>query len=143
MRATILLIDEDAPTREILRTVLEGAGFQVIETGDATDGVRLADRCQPAAVVTEYMIPFGGGGRCVVEELRGGPLTAEIPTVVFTTSDLVEVRERVRLAGAEFIAKPAAPGVVVECIRRLTRPPVPPARHAVRRWRPSRDVQYR
>jgi CheY-like chemotaxis protein len=119
MSGAVLLIDGDCDTREILRALLTWKGHQVLESESADDGVRLADNEQPGVIITEYLIPPGRRGRCVVEELRLNPRTAPIPTIVFTSNRSPESRYRVEAAGALFLGKPASPLTVLEAIRRL------------------------
>jgi two-component system, OmpR family, phosphate regulon response regulator PhoB len=119
MSGAVLLIDGDGDTREILRALLTWKGHRVLESESADDGLRLANDDPPGVVVTEYLIPPGRRGRCVVEELRQNPRTASIPTIVFTSNRSAESRYRVEAAGALYLGKPASPLTVLEAIRRL------------------------
>lgn len=131
---TVLLIDRDSDTREILELVLGAAGYRVIHAVEATAGLLLARTSEPAVVVTEFMVD----NRCVVEELRGDALTATVPCVVLTTSVFPETRKRVLEATAMFVAKPTTPRRVAELVALMATsgavaPRMDPATPA-RRW---------
>jgi CheY-like chemotaxis protein len=119
MTVPILLIDDDPDTRDILRALLEWKHYHVVECSSAEEGLRAAKEGRPAVVVTEFLIPALGHGRCFVEELRQDPLTADLPAIVFTSNRLPEAAHRIRLAGAEFVAKPGSPRAVLRVIERL------------------------
>ena len=55
---TVLLIDDDASVRELLRATLELDGFTVVgEASNGPDGALLAGRLQPALVVLDQLMP--------------------------------------------------------------------------------------
>ena len=60
-RKTILLIDNDASTRELLRLHLGNAGYQTLEAEDAMDGGRLLVEHAPDLVILEANLPFLSG----------------------------------------------------------------------------------
>lgn len=119
MAGVVLLIDDDFYTRDILRTLLVWKGLRVLECDNADQGLRLAEAERPNVIVTEFMIPARGEGRCVVEELRDRTDTAEIPALVFTVNALPEVRDRVTATGASYLQKPADSRAVLNIIERL------------------------
>lgn len=124
--ATILLIDGDSDTREILQVLLRWRGYDVFAAADAAAGLRLAHTHQPDVVVTEFLIP-PASGNCVIEELRRMPGTAAIPAIVLTSNVVPEVQQRVQRAGGVFAAKPLPPTRVlqlVELVRSSPRAPV-------------------
>jgi len=60
-RKTILVIDNDASTRELLRLHLGNAGYQTLEAEDAMDGGRLLVEHAPDLVILEANLPFLSG----------------------------------------------------------------------------------
>ena len=59
--ARILVVDEDATTRRVLRALLEDAGHEVVEAEDGRAGLRAMGRDVPALVITElYMDEMDG-----------------------------------------------------------------------------------
>jgi DNA-binding response OmpR family regulator len=60
-RQTILLIDDDASTRELLKLHLGNAGYLTIEAADAVAGGRLLVEHAPDLVILEANLPFLSG----------------------------------------------------------------------------------
>lgn len=57
MKSKILVIDDDATTREILRAVLEPHGYEVIVAADGISGVAAASSEKPDLVITDGLLP--------------------------------------------------------------------------------------
>ena len=57
MKSKILVIDDDATTREILRAVLEKDGYEVIVAADGISGVAAASSEKPDLVITDGLLP--------------------------------------------------------------------------------------
>jgi CheY-like chemotaxis protein len=52
-RCSVLIVDESADSREVLRTVLEHRGIRTLEAGGAREGLDLARRHQPDLIVLD------------------------------------------------------------------------------------------
>ena len=99
----ILVVEDDAPTREFIAEMLSKHGY-IVST--ATDGAKA--RAQVAAslpelVVLDLILP-GVSGFQLLAEWRGNSRTADLPVFVLTSKDLtVEERDYLRAnAGALF-----------------------------------------
>ena len=68
----VLVADEVASNRELLRSYLEPHGFPVIEAADGPQAVELAARRRPGLVLTEIQLP-GLGAREFARRIRGEP----------------------------------------------------------------------
>lgn len=53
----VLVVDDDAVLRKVVRAVLEADGFRVIEAADGTEGLKLAAEEQPGVVLLDVMMP--------------------------------------------------------------------------------------
>lgn len=62
-RARVLLVDDDADTRELLALALTRDGYDVTEAGDAADGLRLLRQGGFTLLITDYELPDGTGGQ--------------------------------------------------------------------------------
>lgn len=51
-RVTILIADDDAANRMILRTALERAGYAVVETRDGAEAIGMISRVKPDLAMT-------------------------------------------------------------------------------------------
>jgi DNA-binding response OmpR family regulator len=115
----VLLVEDDAAIRRLLRFNFELAGFQVVEAADGLEGLLMLDLHRPDAIVLDVMMPDVDGHR-MLSQVRGHPEAGGVPVLVVTgKADLgPEIR---RLAGEDnVVAKPFDPDEVVERIRRLT-----------------------
>jgi len=117
MKKTILVVDDQPPTRRFLRSVLEREGYQVIEAEDdasAWDAVRNQEAPISLAMI-DVNLP-GLKGRHVANNLRSfGPLP-----VVFMTGDSAPnlIAEGSLEEGAPLIEKPFTVSSVMEAINR-------------------------
>jgi DNA-binding response OmpR family regulator len=76
--ARILIIDDNAPTRDILRQALERAGHQVVEAADGRVGIE-SQRTMPAEVIiTDILMPEQEGFETIRELRRDFPTTGII-----------------------------------------------------------------
>lgn len=53
----VLVVDDDAVLRRVVRAVLEADGFRVIEAPDGEQGLKLAEEFRPGVVVLDVMMP--------------------------------------------------------------------------------------
>ena len=117
MQKTILVVDDQPPTRRFLRSVLEREGYRVIEAEDdasAWDAVRNEEAPISLAMI-DVNLP-GLKGRHVANNLRSfGPLP-----VVFMTGDNAPnlIAEGSLEEGAPLIEKPFTVSSVMEAINR-------------------------
>jgi CheY-like chemotaxis protein len=80
--STILVVDDDASSRLVLRSVLEPSGYEVIEAPDGQAALDIiGSLILPDIVVTDLEMPFLGGA-ALISRLRGDSLTRAIPIVV-------------------------------------------------------------
>lgn len=61
MLRTILLIDDSASVREVLRVALESEGYLVLEAADGREGVRLFRDNRPAVAFVDIVMPEKDG----------------------------------------------------------------------------------
>jgi DNA-binding response OmpR family regulator len=85
-RHRILIVDEDAAVRQLFRTVLALAGFDVETTADGLSALRSIDEGRPDLVVLDLALPRLDGGT-VIRELRANHYTWSIPVIIVTGAD--------------------------------------------------------
>src|SRR5262249_28862610 len=78
--ATILVIDDEFPIRQFLRTAFEFEGFTVQEARDAEEGIRSATLKRPNLIILDLGVPDRGGSS-IIARLRSG---AKTPIIVLT-----------------------------------------------------------
>jgi CheY-like chemotaxis protein len=103
----ILVVDDDAATRAMLRRNLAKAGWTVTEAADGREALARLARSRPAAVLLDLMMP-GVDGFEVLEAMRREEAWREIPVVIVTAKDLTrEEADRLR-ANAECVFQKGA-----------------------------------
>ncbi len=98
----VLLIDDQATSRYVLRQMLTGSGrLQIQEAETGAEGLRLARSWRPDVVLLDLRLPDIDGFD-VIERLSADPVTAEIPVIVCTSS-VLSAHQRNRLNHARTI----------------------------------------
>jgi CheY-like chemotaxis protein len=122
---TVLVVDDDASNRLWLRSVLEPAGFVVINAGGGREGIELAKSKRPDLVLLDLMMP-DVNGFAVVEALRADPATRQTPIMILTARHLTAADKR-HLNGhvSTILARGStAAADLVEHLRQLVAQPV-------------------
>ncbi|HTE21258.1 MAG TPA: response regulator [Armatimonadota bacterium] len=102
----VLVVDDSAPTRELLRTLLESAGHHVLECGAGEPALRMACEEAPDVVLLDVQMP-GIDGFEVCRRLKADPLTAPIPVVLVTgLNDRPAMLEGIAAGATDFVTKP-------------------------------------
>ena len=116
--ATILVCDDDASLRELVRAVL-GTGYRFLEAADGTEALAAARELSPDLIVLDVMLP-GLSGIEVLEEIRGDEQLSDLPVVVITAWSHAEIEAQV--AGADrFVSKPFDPDELSNVVEELLR----------------------
>lgn len=123
---TVLLVEDNEDNLRIYSTILNFAGYRVIEAMDGEAGLESARRDKPDLILMDVSIPKIDGWEAT-KILKADPATASIPIIALTAHALVSDRERAEEVGFDgYIAKPAEPRVVLtEVERRLGKPGSP------------------
>ncbi|HSW30424.1 MAG TPA: response regulator [Longimicrobiales bacterium] len=106
----VLVVDDDADTRLLLRRALESAGFRVAEAPDGPDALTMLEEGDPFDLVTLDLQMGRMHGLQVLNVIRSRLATADLAVVVATGSDDPVVEMELFEAGADdFIVKPVDP----------------------------------
>lgn len=102
----VLIADDKATSRELVRTVLEKSGYMVVEAGDGLEALRNARESKPDLIILDLHMP-GLDGFGVIQELRRDQEFAATPVMALTASAMQGDRERALSAGfTGYISKP-------------------------------------
>lgn len=102
----VLIADDKATSRELIRTVLEGTGYEVAEANDGIEALRCARESKPDLVILDLHMP-GLDGFGVLAELRRDQNFASTPIMALTASAMQGDRERAITAGFDsYVSKP-------------------------------------
>lgn len=106
---TILLADDEANLRMLVRTTLDDPAYRILEAADGTAALALARNDHPDLVVLDWMMP-GINGVEVAAALRHDPGTAHIPIIMLTARGQGADITHGRAAGADaYLVKPFSP----------------------------------
>lgn len=109
MAKRILVVEDEAPIREMLCFVLEQKGYETIEAEDYADGLAKVREPYPELIVLDWMMP-GGSGIQFIKQLKQDEVTRQIPVVMLTARGEEEDKVRGLEAGADdYITKPFSP----------------------------------
>jgi response regulator RpfG family c-di-GMP phosphodiesterase len=114
----ILLVDDDAALRTLLRTTFAVADVEVTEAADASAARREIQRARPSVIVLDVNMP-GTTGLELCRELKNAQGTKGIPIVLLTGSD-GDLGADVQRAGADaLLHKPFSPLELLAVAERL------------------------
>jgi CheY-like chemotaxis protein len=120
MSRRILIIDDEDDIREIAQMSLEMiAGWQVFTARSGPEGIEVASREQPEAVLLDVMMP-GLDGPQTLRRLQEDARTKAIPVVFLTAKAQTSEQSRLRQLGARgVIAKPFDPITLADQVAEL------------------------
>jgi CheY-like chemotaxis protein len=102
----ILVAEDEADIRDLLRLALEGAGREVRAVDDGQAALDLARAEPPHVLVTDLRMPRMDG-LDLIRAFRGEPALRQVPVILFTayvTSD-PRVNEAAQIDGVEVVTK--------------------------------------
>lgn len=114
---TALIVDDDAASLGLYRTLLENAGMSVVEARNGLQALRLACERSPDLLITDLRLPLLSGLE-VIRRLRSHPACVQLPIVVATAITAPEYRRQCEEAGSNaFVAKPISVLPFLEVVR--------------------------
>ena len=121
---TIVIIEDDAAIRSVLRVLLRGAGYTLIkeaERGD--DGLKLVRELRPSLVLLDLMLP-GLDGFTVCRRIRETKEIASTPVIMLTArSEEGDVVRGLECGADDYVTKPFSRQVLLARIRAVLRRP--------------------
>ncbi len=99
----VLVIDDDSTVRDMLRRFLEKEGYTPIMAESGRDGLALAQKHRPHAIVLDVVMPEMDGWM-VLGALKANPELASIPVILHTVVD--EKKRGLALGAIDYMVKP-------------------------------------
>jgi two-component system chemotaxis response regulator CheY len=117
----ILIVDDAATVRMYHRSILEGAGYQVVEAVDGQDAYEKAQAQAFDLVLTDQNMPrLDGLG--LTRKLRDHPQFKTTPILMLTTESSDLMKQAGRAAGATgWLVKPFDPNRLLDVIKKVIR----------------------
>lgn len=103
----ILVIDDEAWLREMIRLALEERDFEVLEANDGEEGFLQARERAPDLILCDVNMNKAGAGYDTLSRLREDPATASIPFILMTgLADAAGMRHGMSLGADDYLPKP-------------------------------------
>ncbi|GAB4571192.1 MAG: hypothetical protein Kow0077_07230 [Anaerolineae bacterium] len=119
MSAKILIVDDTPDTIQMLTVWLQSDGYETVVASDPAEAIRVALREKPVLALVDTHI-LNRDGIIVARELRSHPATQQCPVVLLTSSNPVNARSQVLMAGAvDYIAKPISLRDLSDTVQRV------------------------
>lgn len=118
---TILIVDDEAPIRDMLRVALEMAEYTCVEADDAQKAHSIVIDKRPDLILLDWMLP-GTSGIELARRLKRDEVTAEIPIIMLTAKGEEDNKVQGLEVGADdYITKPFSPRELVARLKAVLR----------------------
>ena len=120
-RQRLLIVDDDADIRDVLRITLENAQYTVTDCDNGQTAVELARQHTPDLLIVDYQMPRLNGQQ-VCEALKKDLLLRHVPIIMLTGQGTISDKVRGLDAGADdYIVKPFEPHELLARVRMILR----------------------
>lgn len=118
---TVLIIDDEAPIREMIAVALKMAGYACLEAENAQTGHAVVVDHQPDIILLDWMMPDVSGIE-LARRLKREPASADIPIIMLTARGEEDNKVQGLEAGADdYITKPFSPRELIARIKAVLR----------------------
>ena len=117
-RGTVLIVDDDRATHDLLESELVGAGYQILHAAGGREGLKLAKQARPDVITLDIIMPDLDGWS-VLKALKADSDLCDIPVVLVTI-----MRDRdlgFALGAADYITKPLDREMLMRVVGRHVR----------------------
>jgi CheY-like chemotaxis protein len=118
--ARVLIVDDQADIRRLIRMTLEEEPFELREAADGDEALAVVAVWRPDLILLDVMMPGGHDGLQVCARVRADPALADTRVVLLSARADGGDHDAGRAAGAdEYLTKPFSPLQLLETIDRL------------------------
>ncbi len=122
MGYSVLVVDDDPMKRQLLRLILERAGFGVAEAADGTEALLSLENIVPDLMTLDVMMPRMDGF-AVCERVRQNPKTAGLPIIIVSArADGGSIREGLAAGANRYLPQPVMPDKLIKTVNELLPP---------------------
>ena len=115
---TALIIDDEPPIMQIVKTVLSGAGYTVFTANNGTVGIEIAKKHRPGIIILDRYMPEMDGNE-TLKHLKNNKATSHIPVIMLTGENkLQEIKKSIELGANGYIVKPFKSGDFLKQVNR-------------------------
>lgn len=117
----ILVVEDEAPVRELVVATLEADGFEALESPDAESAERVLDETMPSLILLDWMLPRMSGLE-FTRRLKKDEMLREIPIIMLTARGEEEYKISGLEAGVDdYVTKPFSTRELLARIRAVLR----------------------
>jgi CheY-like chemotaxis protein len=115
----ILVAEDNAVNRELLRELLEARGYTVLEACNGQEALDMIEQALPELLLLDIGMPILDGF-AVVRRIRENPRLAMLPVVAVTAYAMRGDQEKILKSGFDgYLSKPLNPSSLTEELDRL------------------------
>ena len=115
----ILLVDDEPDFVFLVSTRLEINGYSVITAQDGEEALKKTKEEKPDLIILDLGLPAGGGFH-VLENLKLSVNTSDIPVLVLTAREGLDLEERAKMMGSiAYFHKPFDPQTLLSKIKEI------------------------
>jgi len=117
MSKRILVVEDQEDLRGVLRDLLTGSGYAVLEATDGEAGVASAKSARPNLILMDIQMPMIDGYEAT-RRIKADPALKPIPIVAVSSFAMKGDEEKARAAGCDhYVTKPYSPMQLLKTIR--------------------------
>lgn len=119
MSWSVLIVDDEPVTQDLLRLMLEPAGFRVTEAEDGLDALKKVQESKPDIMILDVMMP-NMDGITVCKKIRSNAETADLPIIMLSgKTHLNAVEEGLQAGANRYLAKPMSRAELIRNLREV------------------------
>jgi DNA-binding response OmpR family regulator len=119
LNPSVLIVDDEPMTRNLLRLMLERVGFDILEAEDGLQALEAVARARPNLLILDVMMP-NMDGITVCETLRAQAETTVLPIILLSARTSSEaVRTGLNAGANKYMAKPVVREELIRTMREL------------------------
>ena len=100
---TVLVVDDDYCTRNLLAIILEKNGYKIINAEDGLEALEVFERQTPDVIITDINMPRMNGLDLIKRVRKSGGAPAEMPIIALTAD--IDMIGEAQLAGADIVGR--------------------------------------
>ena len=116
--SSVLLIDDSATSRAVLKVYLSGKSYELYEAADGEAGLNVARQRRPSVILLDLKMP-GMDGLTFCRSLRSDPLLRLVPVILISGTKSVQLaQEAVRIGARHYLTKPINYDVLLSLVEK-------------------------
>lgn len=119
MKYSVLVVDDDPMKRQLLRMILERAGFMISEAADGLEALQALAAATPDLMTLDVMMPRMDG-ITVCERVRENPEMATLPIIMMSArTDTKSIQAGLEAGANQYLRQPVMPDKLLKAIGEL------------------------